>query len=146
MARSTKIILAVVVLLVLIQLYPVDKSIPKYDTSQGFLQVYDPPEDVKQILQNACFDCHSYQTQWPWYSRIAPVSWIIKHHVSEGRDYFNFDTWGQLTPKKQRHITEEMYDEIEEREMPLTGYVWMHKEADLSASERARLLNWLKTL
>ena len=146
MKKKTKFILAVVGLLVIIQLFRVDKSIPETDPADHFIQINTPPEPIKKMLQQACYDCHSFETKWPWYSNIAPVSWLIGHHVEEGREYFNFSTWGKLSQKKKNHLLEEMVEEVEKKEMPLAGYTLLHPEARLSDDQRAQLMEWFKSL
>ncbi len=146
MRYKKKILPALIVLLIVSQFFRVNKSVPATDPADHFIQIYQPPEAIRSILKRACFDCHSYETKWPWYSNIAPVSWLLGHHVNEGRSYFNFSTWRKLSEKKRRHILEEMADEVEKGEMPIKGYTLMHKEARLSDSERGQLVQWFESL
>lgn len=131
-----KIVLAVVVSFVGIQLIPVDRSNPPVEE-----EITASP-DVKAILKRACFDCHSNETIWPWYSRVAPVSWLLAWDVGEGREELNFSTWNQYSQKKRDKIIKEIRKEVEEGEMPPWFYLSLHPDARLSESDRSILRAW----
>lgn len=131
-----RIVLAVVVSCVGIQLIPVDKSNPPVEEEITAL-----PE-VKAILKRACFDCHSNETIWPWYSRVAPVSWLLAWDVGEGREELNFSTWNRYSQKKREKIFKEIREEVEEGEMPPWFYLPLHPDARLSDSDRSVLRAW----
>lgn len=116
---------------------------PSVDPALDFRQVAHPPADVQGILEAACYDCHSDETRYPWYSQVAPVSWFVVNHIREGREKLNFSTYGALSMHDQGEALEEASENIQEGEMPLDSYVWMHPEANLSATQRTTLLNWL---
>lgn len=94
---------------------------------------WDSPR-TRELAVRACFDCHSHQTAWPWYSQIAPVSWLVQHDVDEGREHLNFSKFDQ----RQRNA-EECSDALLSGEMPLAPYLWLHPEARLSDGERDEL-------
>jgi hypothetical protein len=121
---------------VLIQFIPVDRTNPSVET-----EVPATPE-VREVLRRACYDCHSNETVWPWYSRIAPVSWLIARDVHEGRDDLNFSTWNRLSSKKQLKALRESWEEVQEGEMPPWFYLPPHPEAYLSDSDRTLLRTW----
>ena len=112
----------------------------------------NPPEpsplktstEVETILQKACYDCHSNKTKWPWYSRVAPLSWWVIDHVEEGRDELNFSAWDSMSPKKRSKKLGELVEEVEEGEMPLPSYTLMHSEAKLTPQEIKILADWAK--
>jgi hypothetical protein len=110
---------------------------------QSITQVMAMPADVEQTLRRACFDCHSNETSWPWYSRVAPARWLVASDVSEGREELNFSTWNRYAPEKQakhwKHIAESVG---EDREMPLWFYVPLHPEAKLSEQDRALIQHY----
>lgn len=103
-----------------------------------------PPMEIDGLLQRACFDCHSNETRWPWYAYVAPVSWLVAWDVHEAREHLNFSTWGDYTPRKQRHELEELVEMIDEDEMPLWYYRPLHPDAQLSDAERAQLIAWAR--
>ena len=98
--------------------------------------------EVVSVLRRACYDCHSNETTWPWYSRIAPVSWVIARDVNEGRAALNFSTWNQLSPEKQAEAMKESWEEVAEGKMPTWYYVALHPEARLSPNDRLVLRAW----
>jgi hypothetical protein len=143
---TKKIILGLVVLLVLIQFIRIDKTNPPVDKSIDFITLTQPSAEVKGILLTSCYDCHSNETTYPWYTNIAPVSWWLKHHINEGREHLNFSQWGSYTEKRQQHKLEECIEEVHEGEMPLSNYTLMHKEATLSPAQQEQLNAWIATL
>jgi hypothetical protein len=100
------------------------------------------PSDVEKIMKRSCYDCHSNQTVWPWYSNIAPVSWLVEKDVREGRKDMNFSTWGKLSDNKKSKLLSEICDLISENEMPLPVYLIMHSEAKLSDEDKKKLCDW----
>lgn len=100
------------------------------------------PEDVQLILRKACYDCHSNNTEYPWYSYIQPVYWWLNHHVEEGKEELNFSEFGAYKLKRKIKKLNEISGEVTEGEMPLTSYTWMHKEAKLSKEEANKIINW----
>ena len=98
--------------------------------------------EVVSILRRACYDCHSNETVWPWYSRVAPLSWVIAHDVNEGRAVLNFSTWDQLSAEKQAEAVKESWEEVAEGKMPTWYYVALHPEARLSANDQSVLRAW----
>ncbi|MCR4318379.1 MAG: heme-binding domain-containing protein [Planctomycetes bacterium] len=131
-----KILIVVVLILVGIQFVPVNRENPEVS---GNISV--APE-VEKILRETCYDCHSNETVWPWYSYVAPVSWKIAHDVDEGREHVNFSEWGSLLSEEDRnHAMEEAVEEIEKDNMPLSIYVWLHPDAALSDDEKKTLID-----
>jgi len=122
-----------------IQLYPVDRTNPPVQSD------FSGPEEVKEVLTVACYDCHSNETQWPWYSYVAPISWFVADHVEEGRAEFNLSEWDAIDEMRQQKIRREMWEEVEEGEMPLPPYLFLHSEAKLSAAQKKVLKEWAKS-
>ncbi len=104
------------------------------------------PAEVQRVFERACYDCHSYETRWPWYSRLAPVSWLVAYDVKEGREHLNFSRWGELRPKDRAHAREEVAEVIEEGEMPPWFYLPLHPEARLGSRDRELLRAWSEGL
>lgn len=102
---------------------------------------WDTPE-TRALAQRACFDCHSNEVDWsPWYTAVAPASWLVQHDVDEGREYLNFSEWEQGGRPQE---LEDLFEVIEEGEMPPAQYLLLHGEANLSAAERTALLRGLQ--
>lgn len=131
--------LAAVTALVAAQFVPAKRTNPP---SQGGL--FAPP-DVKATLRRACYDCHSNATRWPWYSRVAPLSWLIVDDVTLGRKEVNFSEWGSYYPATRRHKLEWIGRVLREGRMPPWDYRLMHPGARLRESDRARLERWIES-
>ena len=121
---------------IVIQFVPVNRTNPPVE---GDLRA---PAEVLSVLRRACYDCHSNETVWPWYSRIAPVSWVIARDVHEGRAALNFSTWNQLSTKKQAEAMNESWEEVAEGKMPTWFYLALHPEARLSPADQSVLRAW----
>ena len=130
------VVLGLVVVLLGIQLVPVARSNPAVSE-----EVAAPPE-ARAILRRACYDCHSNQTTWPWYSRVAPASWLLAYDVREGRRELNFSTWDQYSPAQRAKMMKECVEQVDKGEMPPWYYVPMHREASLAEQDKAMLKRW----
>jgi len=117
-----------------IQAVPVDRSNPPVITD------LEAPAEVKKIIRRSCYDCHSNEVQWPWYSRVAPISWLVAYDVEEGREDLNFSDWD--TYANDRGMIEEIIEEIEEGDMPLRKYLITHPNASVSKDELNLLRQW----
>ena len=141
-----KIVTVLVVVLVIIQFFRIDKVNPSYSASNDLIVVSSPSSEVEQILKQSCYDCHSFETKYPWYTNVAPVSWWIKDHINEGREELNFSEWATYSEKRKKHKLEEFVEMIEEDEMPLSSYTWGHPEASLSEEQKQTLIDWVKSI
>jgi len=131
-----KLLIAVAVLLVGIQLIPVDRSNPPVTMDVS------ADEAAAKILRRSCYDCHSNETVWPWYSFVAPVSWLVSGDVEEAREHVNFSQWDQYDEKRVGKIKEEIVDEVGNQAMPLKIYLVMHREAQVSAADFQTIKKW----
>ncbi len=103
------------------------------------------PKEVLDILKRSCFDCHSNSVTYPWYDKIAPASWYVKLHVKKGREILNFSEWNSYSKKRKLKILDRLPKAIVIR-MPLPTYLWLHKEAKLSNSNKKILREWVEKL
>lgn len=131
---------------IIVQFFPIDKTNPESDPTKDFITLENPPQDIAVMLKNACYDCHSNHTKYPWYTNVAPFSWWIKGHIDHGREELNFSEWGNYSAKKASHKLEECYEKIENKSMPLTSYWVAHPEAKLSAEDRTKMVDWFKSI
>lgn len=100
------------------------------------------PENVKKILESSCMDCHSNKTTYLWYDKVSPVSWMVNKHIIKGKKELNFSEWGDLDAFDKYSALKDMLKEIEKKNMPLSSYAMMHKNARLSDEERKALIDW----
>ena len=131
--------LLLMVVLIAIQFIPVERSNPPVDLELDLLEYSSFTPEQKQLVKAACYDCHSNETVYPWYSYVAPMSFSIEHHVIEGREELNFNTFMTYSDRKKDHKLEEVIEALKEGWMPLNGYVALHSEAKLSNEQRADL-------
>ena len=137
MKRWHKIVIGLVVVFGLIQLVPYGRSHTNPPVTGE--PAWDSPE-TRALAKRACFDCHSNETTWPWYSNVAPISWFLQGHVDDGREALDFSEWDASKPRKS---AKKAAREVERGDMPLSTYLWMHPDARLSADEKAALVKGL---
>jgi hypothetical protein len=142
---AKKIGLGLLALLILIQFFRIDKTNPESDPAQDFLTITQAPAEVATIVKAACYDCHSHESKYPWYTNIAPVSWVIGHHIEEGREHLNFSTWATYPQGKADHKLEECAEEVQKDKMPMKPYVLMHSEAKLTPEQKTMLVDWFNS-
>lgn len=133
-----KVLLGILALFILLQFWPVDRSPPPVT---GEIQV---PQDVKAVLVESCYDCHSSETVWPWYGYVAPVSIFLSHHVQEGREHLDFSNWDAYDADRADHKLEEVAEMVDEGEMPLKSYLLLHGDARLTPDEVMLILTWVE--
>ena len=129
---------SIIVLFVVIQFIPVNRNNPSSDENLEL----KAPVAVKNILLNSCYDCHSNKTNWPFYSKIAPVSWLVSSDVSNGRNRLNFSEWFTLSEQVRARKKAGMIEEIMDNEMPLALYTFIHPDSKLSDEQKQILKNW----
>jgi hypothetical protein len=100
------------------------------------------PADVENILQRACYDCHSNATTYPWYANLQPVGWWLERHVRDGKRHLNFSEFASYSAKRATRKLEETVDLVRKHQMPLDSYTWMHHDARLSDAEIKTLADW----
>lgn len=135
-SRRSRLLAALVVLLVAVQFVPLRPDNPPATAAFGV------PEPLQPVLRRACYDCHSNETRWPWYAHVAPVGWLVVEHVRDGRAELNLSNAAALPPDRLARLPRKIWHEVEEGKMPLRSYVWLHRDARLTAAERAALAAW----
>jgi hypothetical protein len=127
-----------VVILAGIQLITVERTNPPVESD------VTAPAEVQKILRAACYDCHSYETSWPWYSSIAPASWLVASDVKEGRKEVNFSLWLNLDAEQQTKIKQKARQEVTAGDMPPWFYTIFHPGARLSNGDKKLLYSWFQ--
>ncbi|HEY6437566.1 MAG TPA: heme-binding domain-containing protein, partial [Ignavibacteriaceae bacterium] len=132
-----KILIAVAIIVVGIQFIPVDRTNPPVT------QEIDAPSNVLSILKTSCYDCHSNETEWPWYSYVAPVSFLVVSDVHNGRKRVNFSEWDKYDDKKREKKMDAMLEDVEEGKMPLPKYLITHPDAELNSEKIRAIKDWV---
>jgi hypothetical protein len=114
----------------------------KSDSAAPFLAGANVPVEVRALLERSCQDCHSNRTRYPWYSYVAPVSWLVRRDVTRGRARLNFSDWGQYTFVRRLRFLSEIANQVEDRDMPLPVYTVIHRRARLSDAETQAIFHW----
>jgi hypothetical protein len=141
--RLTKIIFtAIAIIFVAVQFIRPSQNKNEQVLATDISKVVNIPDSVRIILQNACYDCHSNNTNYPWYSKIQPVGWYLAKHIAQARDDLNFSEFGGYSPRVQLSKLDEITNAIRDNIMPLPSYKMMHKNAQLSTYEKAQLIGW----
>ena len=134
-----------IVAFVLIQFFQPEKNLGEASSNHIF-EVEDVPENIKGMLKTACLDCHSNQTQYKWYHKPAPVSWMISDHIIVGKEELNLSDWGEMDISDKITTLEEMCSELERDKMPLKSYLIMHRDAKFSDEQKAEFCRWSEEL
>ena len=141
--RNKKITLVLVVVIVAIQFVQPARNKNAGEMPSDFTVMYVVPENVKTVLQTACYDCHSNNTNYPWYASIQPLGWIMAGHIKNGKAELNFSGFGGYTNRKQITKLKEMANQVKDNAMPLPSYKLLHTNARLSAADKALVVHWL---
>ena len=141
-------IIAVVLLVAFvgIQFVPTERNqsdvVPKTD----FMLVNSVPDHIKSKLQTSCYDCHSNNTQYPWYNKVQPIAWFLEDHIKKGKAELNFNEWDSLSNRSKKSKLRSIIKQIENDEMPLDSYTLIHREASFSEAEKQELIQWVERL
>ncbi len=137
-----KILLAIVILFIAIQFIPSTQNIDGQESTSDISKTVIMPSKVHSVLKNACYDCHSNNTDYPWYSKIQPVRLMMDRHVKEGKEELNFSEFGSYSTRSQISKLKGLANSIKDNIMPLSSYKLMHKNANLSDEEKNLIINW----
>jgi hypothetical protein len=137
-----KVLIGLGILVVLVQFFRPSRDNPASDPSLGVANHLRIPPRVATMLRTSCFDCHSNDTRWPWYTNFAPVSWLVVRDVSQGRRRLNFSAWASYTQSRQVSLLGNIAEQVTKEEMPYPPYLILHSEARLSRAERDSIAAW----
>ncbi|MDA8951591.1 heme-binding domain-containing protein [Flavobacteriaceae bacterium] len=129
-----------------IQFVPTDlnqsDTVPKTD----FLLVNNTQENISALLQESCYNCHSNNTEYPWYNKVQPVAWFLEDHINEGKEELNFNEWDAYSNRRKNSKLKSIISQVKDDEMPLASYTLIHKDAKLSNSEKTLIIDYMKNL
>lgn len=141
-----KIFYLLVIVFIILQFFQIDKTNTPVDENQDFIKMQNPSPEIAEQIKASCYDCHSNESKYPWYTNIQPVGWWVKNHIDEGKEHLNFSEFGTYSAKRQSHKMEECYELIEEGEMPLKSYTIAHKNAVLDDATKKQLITYFKEM
>lgn len=145
--RIVKII-AIILLIVFVGIQFIPTTLNQSDTvpSTDFMLVNNVPKTIQKKLQVSCYDCHSNNTQYPWYNTIQPATWLLEDHIKEGKTELNFNEWNSLSNRRKASKLRSIIKQIESDEMPLDSYTFIHKDAIFSQNEKTMVMSYMKKL
>ena len=133
-----------IIVFAIAQFFGPEKNEGTTESVVAFFDDTNPPENVKLILKENCFDCHSSITRYPWYNNITPVNYWMADHIKHAKGHFNVSKWNDYSVKKKNHKLEELIEMVEKKEMPFPSYTWMHGDAKLNSDQIESVLDWAK--
>lgn len=141
---NVKKIVGIVIVLVLVclQFFVKKDNVSSYESVALFENEVELPQEVKAIFKQNCYNCHSNHTEYPWYASIGAVNLVLDHHIEEGKEHLNFSDWEKYPLNRQLHKLAEVYEEVEEGEMPLKLYTIIH--GGLTENQKSSILDWSK--
>jgi len=137
------ILIILLLLFIGIQFIDVKRNVSPNPSANAIENYYKIPVKVQTILKTNCYDCHSNNTSYPWYSKVQPVKWWLADHVNSGKRHLNFDEFNTYSRDKKLEKLDEIAETIKEGEMPLTSYTAIHQEAKLSLSDQSEIEKWV---
>ena len=140
--------LAIIALVALIgiQFIPTTRNQSDIVPVTDFISTYNPPKEVANILRTSCYDCHSNNTEYPWYNKIQPVSWYLEDHVKHGKEELNFSEFGEYSDRRKMSKLKSFISQVEQDEMPLDSYTFINRRAKVSIAEKELVLTWVNQL
>lgn len=137
-----KIAIVIIAGLLIIQFFRPARNRSNKILETDITKTYVIPATVEQVLKTSCYDCHSNNTNYPWYANIQPFGWLLANHIREGKAELNFSEFGSYTSRRQKSKLKGIENSIKDGSMPLGSYTLMHRDAFLSKEEKALLLDW----
>lgn len=145
MKNEWPILLSFLILVLALQIIPVRKKGSPVALEKRFVTQFKVPANVNRILEKSCYDCHSNQTNYPWYGTVQPIAMLLQNHITEGKQKLNFDELPEYGKRRLRSKFREIVKQIEQDKMPLNSYLWLHADARLSASDKKVLIQYFQT-
>ncbi len=146
MSIKYKIVSFFVLLIIVIQFYPVDKPVIINKNPNDLIAATSPSNKIALKIKNACYDCHSNESKLPWYSNLAPSKWLVYDHIIEGRNELNLSNWNTYNKEDKAEILDDISTVLYDNEMPLKNYTLLHSEAKLTEEDKELIINWTDDL
>lgn len=146
MNRFKKASLVFLSAFLLIQFFRPEQNLSGRMADSHIEKVHEVPDNVKTILEKACYDCHSDNTRYPWYGNIQPAAWFLADHIRKGKEELNFSNFNDYSKRRKKSKFNSMYNQVNDDKMPLDSYILLHKNAKLSKQEKQILLAWFEKM
>jgi hypothetical protein len=146
MNLKRKILLALLIGFAVIQFIQPVRNKSGQILPTDILKMVSIPDSVQTLLKNACYDCHSNNTNYPWYVKIQPMGWLMAKHIRQGKEVLNFSEFGSYSTRRQQSKLKSIVDQLKDNAMPLSSYKWMHKKARLDEDEKILIIKWAQQL
>ncbi|HDZ05748.1 hypothetical protein LCGC14_0280710 [marine sediment metagenome] len=140
------IALVLLVAIVGIQFVPTTRNQSDTVPETDFMLVNNVPKTIQKKLEVSCYDCHSNNTQYPWYNKVQPVTWFLEGHIKEGKAELNFNEWDSLSARRKKSKLQSIIKQVESGEMPLSSYTLIHSDAKFSKEEANEIINFITQL
>ena len=142
-----KIVILGLIIFLLMQLYQPARNIAyEQDISLDFVSQYNAPKNIETILRTSCYDCHSNNSNYPWYSSIEPGTFFMANHINQGKKELNFNEFGNYSNRRKSSKLKAILNQIKTNKMPLSSYTIIHKNAVLNENQKEQIINWLNSL
>lgn len=129
-----------------IQFIPTKRNQSNRVPASDFMVVYNVPQHIESKIKTSCYDCHSNNTKYPWYSQIQPGAWFMQNHIKEGKKELNFNEWTDYSDRRKKSKLKSIISQIKDNEMPLDSYTLIHKDAIFSETEKQEIMQWVTQL
>jgi len=143
MRRTNKWLLMLLIAFAVIQCIQPARNKSGQVLQTDITNMYEVPADVQRVLKSACYDCHSNNTRYPWYSYIQPAGWWLAHHINEGKEELNFSDFGSYSPRRRISKLRSIENSIHDGSMPLSSYTLLHRDARLTEEEKRLIIAWV---
>ncbi|MBY5950272.1 heme-binding domain-containing protein [Algoriphagus marincola] len=134
------------IVLVGIQFVPVQRNEIEPVTNADFIEHYESPVVIGNIIRASCYDCHSNQTKYPWYSNVQPIGFLLQNHISEGKSELNLSEFGLLSNRMKRTKLKSILSQIDNDKMPMPSYLFLHSEAKLDSLKKTLLVSYFDSI
>ena len=141
-----KIAILLIIVVIGIQFVPTAYNTSNEVLETDFIKTFNAPQNVQNLLKTSCYDCHSNNTNYPWYSKIQPGIWFMQKHVNEGKEELNLSTFGDYSGRRKKSKLKSIISQIKDDEMPIASYTLIHRDAKLSKEDETLLIKWLTNL
>jgi len=139
-------LLVLLIVFVGIQLIPTTLNQNDNVPVSDFMIIYKAPQQIDSKIKTSCYDCHSNNTQYPWYNKIQPFSWLLEKHIEEGKEELNFSIFGDYSLRRQKNKLKSIISQIKNDDMPISSYTFIHADTRLSESDKEMIMGWFQQL